>query len=165
MKLLPWEARVDIFRFDYLIFLSFIATATVDHEESNSPFSSPGWGKAPCLTLSGLSIWHCCKLHIGFRCSSAPVLPWLWHRPALAPPIWPLAWELPYTTGGVIKRKTKEWIPGVQWDLPSLEELSSLAELNLRSCTLPATECHLAHTARDQCYWQYQWSLEHWILS
>ena len=31
-------------------------------------------------------------------------LPWLWHRPAAAAPIWPLAWELPYAIGMNIKR-------------------------------------------------------------
>ena len=41
----------------------------------------------------------------GHRCDSDLVL--LWHRPAAAVLIWPLAWELPYTTGVAIKKKKK----------------------------------------------------------
>ena len=33
------------------------------------------------------------------------VLPWLWHRPEVAVPIGPLAWELPYATGAAVKIK------------------------------------------------------------
>ena len=40
-----------------------------------------------------------------FRCGLDPVLPWLWHRLAAAAPIPPQAWELPYATGAVLKRK------------------------------------------------------------
>ena len=32
---------------------------------------------------------------------------WLWRRPAAAAPIGPLAWELPYIAGAVIKKKKK----------------------------------------------------------
>ena len=41
---------------------------------------------------------------IGHRRSSDPRLLWLWCRPAAAAPIWPLAWERPYTVGVVLKR-------------------------------------------------------------
>ena len=34
-----------------------------------------------------------------------PVLLWLWHRPAPAAPVQPLAWEFPYTTGTALKIK------------------------------------------------------------
>ena len=44
--------------------------------------------------LSGLGIWCCHKLWCRCRCSSHPVLWWLWCRPAAAPPVRPLAWEL-----------------------------------------------------------------------
>ena len=38
-------------------------------------------------------------------CSLDPVLVWLWRRPAVAPLIRPLAWELPYAAGAALKRK------------------------------------------------------------
>ena len=45
------------------------------------------------------------KLCIGCRRSSDLALLWLWHRPAGAVLIGPLAWELPYASGVAIKRK------------------------------------------------------------
>ena len=45
---------------------------------------------------------------IGRRCSSDPVLLWLWHRPAA--PIRSLAWGHPYATGVIIKRKINKKI-------------------------------------------------------
>ena len=37
----------------------------------------------------------------------------LWHRPAAAVPIRPLAWEFPYSAGAAVKRKqTKKEIDG-----------------------------------------------------
>ena len=33
-----------------------------------------------------------------------PALLWLWHRPAAAAPIQPLAWGPTYTTGAALKR-------------------------------------------------------------
>ena len=44
---------------------------------------------------------NCC---IGDRCGSDPVLLWLWHGPAAAALIWPLAGELPYARGVALKR-------------------------------------------------------------
>ena len=32
-----------------------------------------------------------------------PIVLWLWHRPAAAAPIWPLAWELPYASSVALK--------------------------------------------------------------
>ena len=82
------------------------------------------------LWLSGLRTWH--SLHedavcsipglaqrvkdpridaswgIGHRCSSDPVLLWLWYRPAASAPIGPLVWELPSATGAVIKGKIRK---------------------------------------------------------
>ena len=38
-----------------------------------------------------------------------PALLWLWHRPAAAAPIRPLAWDPPYAAGAALKRnKTKQ---------------------------------------------------------
>ena len=43
---------------------------------------------------------------IGHRCSSDPVLLWLWLRLAAMAPIWPLDWELPYAA--TLKKKKKD---------------------------------------------------------
>ena len=60
-------------------------------------------------SLSGLRIMHCCELcGIGHRCGLDPALLWLWHRPAVAAPIRPLAWELPYATGVALKSTQKK---------------------------------------------------------
>ena len=37
-----------------------------------------------------------------------PMLLWLWHRPAAAAPIPPLAQALPYATGAALKRQKKK---------------------------------------------------------
>ena len=42
---------------------------------------------------------------VDHRCSSDPALLWLWGRPAALTPIGPLAWELPYAVGVVLKKK------------------------------------------------------------
>ena len=43
---------------------------------------------------------------VGHRCSSDPVLLWLWHRPAATDLIRPLAWEPPCAAGAALE-KTK----------------------------------------------------------
>ena len=43
----------------------------------------------------GLSIWCCCKLHVGLRCGWDPVLLWLWRKLAAAAQIRLLALEVP----------------------------------------------------------------------
>ena len=43
---------------------------------------------------------------VGLRSLDLALL-WLWHRPAAAAPILPLAWELPYAVGGAPKSKNK----------------------------------------------------------
>ena len=45
---------------------------------------------------------------VGRRHSSDLVLLWLWHRPAAAAPIQPLAWELAYATVMALKKNEKE---------------------------------------------------------
>jgi len=46
---------------------------------------------------------------VGRRCSLAPVLLWLWRRPAAIALIGPLAWEPPYAAGVAIEKiKTKQ---------------------------------------------------------
>ena len=41
---------------------------------------------------------------VGYRCGSVLALVWLWHRPAAAALIQPLARELPYATVAALKR-------------------------------------------------------------
>ena len=45
---------------------------------------------------------------VGHRFSSDASLLWLWHRPAAAAPIQPLAWELPYAASATLKSKNKQ---------------------------------------------------------
>jgi len=44
---------------------------------------------------------------VGCRRGSDPTLLWLWSRLGATTPIRPLAWEPPYATGAVLKRKRK----------------------------------------------------------
>ena len=44
---------------------------------------------------------------VGCRPSLDLALPWLWHRPAAAAPIWPLAWEISYASGIALGEKKK----------------------------------------------------------
>ena len=44
---------------------------------------------------------------VGHRHSLDLAFLWLWHRPAVAGPIRPLTWELPYALGAALKRKRK----------------------------------------------------------
>ena len=50
---------------------------------------------------------------VGHRRSLDPVLLWLWlwHRPAAAALIQPLAWEPPYAVGVALKSKNKQTKP------------------------------------------------------
>ena len=45
---------------------------------------------------------------VGRRCASDPALLWLWHRPAAAALICPLAWELPHAVGVAVKKPEQE---------------------------------------------------------
>ena len=45
---------------------------------------------------------------VSWRHSSDPVLLWLWHRPAAAALIQPLAWEPPYASDVALKTKPKK---------------------------------------------------------
>ena len=59
--------------------------------------SLSGWG-------SGLAM----SSGVVRRCGSNPVLLCLWGGPAAVALIQPLAWELPYATGAVLKKKKKK---------------------------------------------------------
>ena len=45
---------------------------------------------------------------VGRRCSTDPVLLWLWCRPSATAPIRPPAWEPPYAAGEALKSKKKK---------------------------------------------------------
>ena len=66
--------------------------------------------KDPTLSLLRMQVWSLASLSglgcgiatscgVVHRYGSDAVLPWLWHKPAAAALIWPLAWELPYAAG------------------------------------------------------------------
>ena len=63
-------------------------------------------GSVPGLVqrIKGLALLK--SLGVGHRCGWDLV--WLWCRPAAVAPIQPLAWELSYVTGAVLKSKGKE---------------------------------------------------------
>ena len=73
------------------------------------------WVKDPhCLSedvdsIPGLAQWvkiqWCRKLWCRSQMQLRSIVVWLWCRPAAAAPIWPLAQELPYTTGTALKKK------------------------------------------------------------
>ena len=63
-------------------------------------------------SLCGSGIWCCRKCSVGHRRSSDLALLWLWCRSAAAALIQPLAWELPYATGVILKRKKKAFFTG-----------------------------------------------------
>ena len=44
---------------------------------------------------------------VGCRCSSDPVLLWLWCRPAAVAPVQHLVWEFPYAVSVVLESKNK----------------------------------------------------------
>ena len=62
--------------------------------------------------IPGLAQWvkdlTWCRLQLWLRSGSELMSLWLWCRLAAAAPIQPLAWELPYATQVVLKRRKKE---------------------------------------------------------
>ena len=67
--------------------------------------------------LSGLGIWHCCKLQYSWRCGLDPVLLWLWCRLGsfsfyLTPSL-----GTSYAAGAVLKRKKKKNHLCICWQL------------------------------------------------
>ena len=66
-------------------------------------------GSIPGLCLLGRgSSGFAMSYGVGVRCSSDPMLLWLWHRPAGAAPIQPLAWELQYAECEALKSQKKK---------------------------------------------------------
>ena len=58
--------------------------------------------------LSGLRVWHCCKLRCRLQTWSDLALLWLWCRLAAVALIGPLPWELPYVSGTALKKPKKK---------------------------------------------------------
>ena len=58
--------------------------------------------------LSGLTIGVAVSCGVGCRCSSDPVLLWLWRRLAATALIGPLAWESPYATGAALEKAKRQ---------------------------------------------------------
>ena len=62
-------------------------------------------------SIPGLSQWVkdlALLVIVGQRHGSDPALPWLWHEPAAAAPIGPLAREFPYARGTAIKKRKEK---------------------------------------------------------
>ena len=59
--------------------------------------------------IPGLAQWgKDLSCGVGCRCSSDLAWMWLWHRPATAAAVQPLAWEHPYAVGAALKFKKKK---------------------------------------------------------
>ena len=75
-------------------------------------------------SISGLRIRHCHELHCRSKALLRPgyqALLWLWHRPAAAAQIRPLAWGPPCAAGTALKRKKEKRI------LPKFKALIKLS--------------------------------------
>jgi len=83
--------------------------------------------------LSELRIRHCGG---GHRCSSDPELLWLWRRSAAAALIWPLTWELPYSTGAAVKKAKTKTKTNKKRSQSRLSALMGQPELLRPSCLL-----------------------------
>ena len=72
------------------------------HEDEDSIPGLAQWVKGSSVAVS-------CSVRC--RCGLDLALLWLWRRPATAALIQPLAWELPYAAGVVLKRqKNKKYL-------------------------------------------------------
>ena len=82
---------------------------------------------------------------------------WLWRRPAVAAPIQPLTWELPYATSVVLKKEKKNFLNKV-----AVARLSTVGALynphhKLRQQLYLIPPCHFTlvgtHTQPHIKYW------------
>ena len=56
---------------------------------------------------------------------------WLWHRPAAAALVRPLAWETPYALGVALKKKKKQKISLASWGTDVKDTASLIARVGL----------------------------------
>ena len=94
------EARRSCWKVETREFLSWLSITNPirNHEDAVS---------IPSLYSVGLGSSVAVSFGIGRPRGWNLVLLWLWHRPATAAVIQPLAWELPCTAGAALKTKTK----------------------------------------------------------
>ena len=79
---------------DFLLWLSWLRTKHCLCEDTGSIPGLAPWVKNPVAESYGID--RRCSLDL-----------WLWHKPAAADPIQPLAWELLYASRCSIKKKKK----------------------------------------------------------
>ena len=69
---------------------------------------------------------------MGEGADAAPILlPWMWHRPAAAALVRPLAWETPYALGVALKKKKKQKISLASWGTDVKDIASLIARVGL----------------------------------
>jgi len=73
------------------------------------------------------------------------VLPWLWHRPEAAALIPPLAWELPYAAGVVLKRKQKTK------EVKKKNLIRKIHEVGLVCMDAQVVHCSQEHSLTGKC--------------
>ena len=88
-----------------LVKIQGLEVPVVTQRVRNPTLSLWGCGFDPWPHSVGYGSGVAAGCSVGHRSGSDLVLLWLWHRPASAAPIQPLAQELPYAAGRVFKRK------------------------------------------------------------
>ena len=71
--------------------------------------------------------------------------------------IHPLAWELPYAVGTVVKRKKKDAVYIIQWNISHKNEILPFIAtwMNLEN-----SMCEVSHTEKDKYYITYMCNLK-----
>ena len=88
--------------------MAFPGVPVVAERAKNPPSVSEDAGLIPSLTQWVKESSAAIRCSVGHRCGSDLALQWLWHRPAVAGPIQPLAWESLCAAGVALKRPKKK---------------------------------------------------------